>query len=203
MTTRIPILIALLLTVAATVTGFRATPSAGVEPVEPTVVLHDGVDPRWADSVTDALGRFETAGLEAFPVEVHVWTASDSTTRCRDHKGWFSAPETGPRVDLCLTYHQSDLGTGLRHKLVLHELAHAWIHTHVTDTTRQAFLDSLDIEGWNDHTHAHASRGTEIAADAVMYTLHPDEPANDTQTCGYELITNHPTPFGRTDKCAA
>ena len=47
----------------------------------------------------------------------------------------------------------------------------------------------------------HATRGTEIAADAFMYALHPDEPANDAQTCGYELITGHPAPFGRTDGC--
>ena len=132
----------------------------------------------------------------------HVWTAADTETRCQGHTGFFSAPETGNRVDLCLDYSEGHLGTHLRHKLVLHELAHAWIHIHVTDTTRHAFLDTFDIAGWNDHNHPHATRGTEIAADAVMYALHPDEPANDTQTCGYELITGQPTPFDRVDSCS-
>lgn len=176
------------------------------EPVVPpatTMTRHEDADPRWTASLTDALGRFADAGLEAFAVDIHVWTAATADTQCHGYAGIFTTPSTGPRVDLCIDYSDSTLGTHLRHKLILHELAHAWIHTHVADATRHAFMGSRGIESWNGADQTHSSRGTEIAADVIVAALHPDPPADPDDTCGYELITSHTTPFARTDTCTA
>jgi hypothetical protein len=62
-------------------------------------------------------------------------------------------------------------------------------------------MASRDIDNWNDPATYHPARGTEIAANAVMYALHPDQPANEDSTCGYELITGHASPDNHTDPC--
>jgi hypothetical protein len=177
----------------------ETTPSASASPV---VNLHDS-DPRWIEDIgTDrrTLGR---AGLDTFRVEVDVWPTAAGSDRCHGHAGLFSDATTGPGVDLCIDYISTDLGTHLRHKLILHELAHAWIHGNVSDSTRTEFMTLRGIDTWNDPRTAHPARGTEIAANTIMYALHPDAPANIDHLCGYELITGQPAPAGRPDPCAA
>lgn len=181
-------------------TSVSASPAAGGTRERATVTLHGGADWRWYDDVQDALERFEGAGLGAVIADVHVWTA-DQTEPCQGHAGWFSVPETGSRVDLCVDYHDTNLGAELRDKLVLHELAHAWIHTNLDDSTRQEFMDLRGAAGWNDPDHAHTSRGTEIAANTIMYALHRDGSSDLEQICGYELLTTTPTPKGHADPC--
>ena len=201
--TRILINIILAITSMAVRLDLGTTDAATPDLGNPSVVVHDGADPRWTETVTGALDRFNTAGLGTFAVDVHVWSADDSAARCRDGAGWFSAPAEGLRIDVCLDYQDTDLGAHLRAKLLLHELAHGWIHTHVDDDTRDLFMASHEMENWNDHDEPHNTRGTEVAANVLMYTLHPDEPTDTDQICGFELITSHPTPFGRTDSCPA
>ena len=169
----------------------------------PNVVVHDGADSRWTEAVTGAFDRFSDAGLGPFAVNVHLWSRSDSAARCHDQAGWFSTPAEGIRIDACIDYQDTALGAHLRDKLLLHELAHAWIHTHVDADTRDIFMDSHDVEVWNDHDQPHNTRGTEIAANVLMYALHPDAPTDADQICGFELVTGRPTPFGRSDGCQA
>ena len=192
----------IIIAIITTVAGLgAASPGTSSDTATLSIELHDGTDPRWIDTITDDLARFSDAGLDSFSVDIHVWDPSLSAERCHDHAGYFTNPSTGPRVDLYIDYHDTELGTHLRHKLVLHELAHAWIHTHATDSTRTEFMASRDIDNWNDAATYHPARGIEIAANAVMYALHPDEPANEDSICGYTLVTGHPSPDNRTDPC--
>jgi hypothetical protein len=199
------ILISIVLSIASLTVGFELPDAGPAEPdsTDPNVVIHESADSRWNEAVIGAVDRFEAAGLGLFDVDVHVWSAADSTARCHDNAGWFSPLTEGTRVEICLDYQDTDLGTHLRDKLLLHEMAHAWIHTNAGDAIRDIFMASHGIEAWNDHTQPHNRRGAEIAANTMMYALHPDEPTNADQICGYELITGHTTPFGRIDTCTA
>ena len=200
--TRILINLILAITTLSIGPESQTTDSEPHDVAMPNVVVHDGADALWSETVTEAIDRFSAAGLGAFAVDVHVWSRSDAAARCHEQAGWFSTPIEGIRIDLCIDYQDTALGAHLRDKLLLHELAHAWIHTHVDADTRDLFMDSHDVEVWNDHDQPHNTRGTELAANVLMYTLHPDAPAAD-QICGFELITGSPTPFGRSDSCQA
>ncbi len=181
-----------------------ATSLIGVaEPPAPSIELHDDVDPRWTVTITEDLDRFTDAQLGTFAVDVHVWNSTEVDRRCHGHVGYFTNPDAGPRIDLCLGYFDSKLGNHLRHKLVLHELGHAWAHSQLTDTTRQAFMDLRGAKSWNGSETNHAARGTEKAADTIMSALHPDEPASADVLCGYETLTGRLIPIGRIDPCSA
>ena len=201
--TRILIVIS---TTAASLVGavgqFLSTSEAAASQAhEPAIVLHD-VDPRWVDSISEDLDRFTDAGLAPVAAVIHVWDASSGSERCHDFAGYFSLPPEGARVDICIDFHDSELGTHLRHKLVLHELAHAWVQANTPRPHRDEFMAVHGAPTWNDPAASHHARGTEIAANAIMYALHPDQPGKPDQICGYERLTGQPGAFGRTDPCA-
>ena len=164
-----------------------------------TITLH-GADPGWIAGIEADMSAFVRAGLGAPVVDVHVWDR-DRTEQCRGYAGLFAPTGDRLRVDLCVDFHDTDLGANLRHKLVLHELAHAWVHANVDDPTRKAFMNLRGAEAWNDPEISHYARGTELAANVVMNLLHPEGPSNEQHGCGYELLTGQPVPTGRHDPC--
>jgi hypothetical protein len=176
--------------------------SEGIDSNAAVITVHDGADPRWLPSVESAVARFEAADLTPVVADVHVWAATDADVVCHSNAGWFSVANESARVDLCIDFHDSDLGALLRDKLMLHELAHAWIHLNVDQTVRSEFMHLRGAEGWNDPELTHTSRGTEMAANTVMFALHPGGPSSTRQLCGYELLTGSITPNGGIDECA-
>ena len=54
---------------------------------------------------------------------------------------------------------------------ILHELAHAWIDLNVSDSTRAAFVDLRGLDAWNDRTQPWAERGSEQAAEILVWAL--------------------------------
>ena len=103
------------------------------------VTLHDA-DPRWAAAIATDIDRFERAGLQPVVADVHVWDR-ERTDQCNGHAGYFTPTGGVRRVDLCIDFIPGDLGEELRRKLVLHELAHAWIHVHSDDDQQRAERD--------------------------------------------------------------
>ena len=157
-------------------------------------------DPRWVADIDADLALFEHAGLGAVPVDIHVWDSA-RIERCHGFAGLFTPTDPRARVDLCLDFHHSELGTHLRHKAILHELAHAWIHGHTSESQRRGFMALRGIDGWNDPETTHSGRGAEVAANAIVTMLHPDEPASSQRICGYELLTGRDSPGDRHDPC--
>jgi hypothetical protein len=165
-----------------------------------TFEIHSS-DNRWLEFIGEDLDRFVDAGLPQLVVDIHVWDHASASDRCFGHAGVFTVDNGVPRVDICAGPPEGTLGENLRHRLVLHELAHAWIHANVELQTRHEFMDIRRAKTWDDQKAIHTTRGTELAANVIMNTLHPNRPSRSGMMCGYELITGHPSPRGRTDPC--
>jgi hypothetical protein len=164
-----------------------------------TVTLHDGADVRWVDTIGWALARFDDAGLGAPRTEIHVW--DQAQPQCLDRAGAFTVRGDETRVDLCSTYNPGDIATGIRRRVTLHELAHAWEHLNVDDTTRTTFMTHRGITTWNDDQTDHNSRGVEKAAYAISYALDLTPRPNNDNTCGYTILTGKHIPSLHTDSC--
>jgi hypothetical protein len=200
---RIPAFLATIITAVSAQFGVaeRAPEAQSVpDPPQSTVTLHDA-DPRWTAAITADIESFERAGLDPVVSDVHVWDA-ERTDQCNGHAGYFTPTGDGRRVDICIDFNPGELGEELRHKLVLHELAHAWIHVNSPDDQRRHFMSLRGVDNWNDSDHEF-HRGTELAANAVAAMLHPEPPSNADQLCGFEILTGNASPVDRSDPCAA
>jgi hypothetical protein len=187
--------------VPAMVAGWAAAQavSARSETVEvaPGVVVRDG-SPEDVEAVRWATLRFDRAGLELPSVEVSFHADRSS---CRDNPGAGTLVEHGAYlVDVCVAGDDPEV---LLPWTLLHELAHAWGH-ELTEERREGFLAVRGLSSWNDRALPWAERGTEHAAEIVMWAL-LDRPValsrlpNDD--CGsleaaYEILTRLDLPEG-------
>lgn len=110
-----------------------------------------------------ALGRYGEAGLDLPGLKIVIY---DDERGCGGHKGLFHAVEMA--IDLCT---DSPF-------YALHEIAHAWEHTAMTDTGRDAFMAELGAEVWNDADQAWRTRPVEIVANTIAWGL-LDDPLSD------------------------
>ena len=119
--------------------------------------------------IADAIDRFAAAGLPLPQLRIYVHHTDQG---CFGHQGLFTKGGDLHRIDLC------DLDA------TIHELAHAWEHHHLTDTTRQAFMNTFNIDTWNDNDTAHAHRGVEQVAFASPgdWPMSPCRPCWPTTT---------------------
>ncbi|MGI9623438.1 MAG: hypothetical protein ACR2PK_11425 [Acidimicrobiales bacterium] len=181
-------------------TGFGSDSGDAPERSESAIVLIDA-DPRWSETISWAHSRFSASGLTPPSAGIHVHSGTDQM-ECHGHAGYFSVGSAGPRVDLCVPFLESALGTELRRKLVLHELAHAWDHENLDEATRQAFMDQRGMEGWNRQADDHNVRGIEHAANTIAYILMPDSLPDNVQSCGFTTLTGLPLPQNRIERCS-
>lgn len=87
---------------------------------------------------------------------------------------------------------------------VLHELAHAWIATHVNPDTRRAFLARTHLTTWDSGLAQWADRGVEWAAETIAWGLmdepyHPRRelklPSCSERAALFQLLTNGSNPI--------
>lgn len=129
------------------------------------ITIHGG-DDATATLIRGAVARFDVAGLVLPDIEFFVH-GDDDLTPCGGHRGFWHHHIATDRVDICVP----------GESLVLHELAHAWDHHSVDDTTRDAFMALFPDEAWVDANTSHAEQGIERFADAVTWGLEsrPDQ----------------------------
>ena len=163
---RIPLQIAemALLATALLVGIGSGTPQTGIEMVNATPTLTAHVD--------RALDLFATHGLAEPVVASITFDAEDPF--CDRHGGRFTASTAA--VLLCFdadTVVEKSDGTLRDHeqRLLLHELAHAWIETHSTQDQRSAYTSLMGANSWNDHSSGWYQRGTEMAAETFVFAL--------------------------------
>lgn len=151
--------------------------SAQSETVEvaPGVVVTDG-SPEQVEAVRWATLRFDRAGLELPSVEVSFHADRSS---CRDNPGAGTLVEGAYLVDVCVADDDPEV---LLSWTLLHELAHAWGHG-LTEERREGFLSLRGLTEWNDRERPWAERGTEHAAEIVMWGL-MDRPVVPTRLPG-------------------
>jgi hypothetical protein len=168
---------------AAAMTGPEAAPLAAADPLDAPGVY--GADPAAEARIEWAMTRFADAGLALPVLRVYVHPTMDG---CQGNAGLYSHDGTHGRVDLCTPSTWA----------LLHELAHAWEHHSMTDTTRHAFLERTGLGTWADPGAAWVERGTEAAAQTVAWGLldipltNPDRFTEELHL--FELLTGTPTP---------
>ena len=89
-------------------------------------------------------------------------------------------------------------------RMLLHEVAHSWVESHVSASLETRFLRLRQLETWNDHDVEWEARGTEHAAEIIGWAVAgqpdgtgmPSIPMNDPSqlAAAYELLTGHPLP---------
>ena len=152
--------------IAASVGAIASLPDAvasarGGDPVPgtPQVVVVDS-PPAATELAEWAVGRFEAAGLELPPTEVHF---HDDTDGCRGFLGYAQ----GGRVDLCV---RLEMEAGPQ-RLVLHELAHAWEGVTLDDACRDRFLGLRGLDAWAGDDAEWKRRGIEQLAEIMAWGL--------------------------------
>lgn len=153
----------------------------------PTTVLHQA-DAAWSDEVDWAHARLEGLGLAPVDVPIHVWADAEAPA-CAGNAGLFTATAGQRRIDICMPLLDSDLGTEIRRKVLLHELGHAWVHQHVSLDQRTEFMEARGAESWNGSGVSHHARGTEYAANAIMWVALGSSDVPAGATTGYEILT--------------
>ena len=93
----------------------------------------------------------------------------------------------------------------------LHELAHAWIDRNLDTDQRAQFVQLRDLPQWNDRTQEWADRGSEQAAEILLWALSDqdrtvswiessvktrrllsiDNSSPEALTTGFQLMTGH------------
>jgi hypothetical protein len=114
--------------------------------------------PKLSDEQREAVAwgrsRFLAAGL--VPPRVR-FVFHDDTERCRLRRGLFN-PDTRT-IEIC----------DLNRETLIHELAHAWVDSNVSEAARAEFTRHRGLEVWNDHSVPWAGRATEHAAEIVAW----------------------------------
>jgi len=148
-----------------------------------------GGGPEQVQMVRWAVGRFETAGLEAPPMEIRF---HGDAAGCGGHLGYARSG----RVDVCTT-----LVNVMARRNLLHEMSHVWLDENVDSSVKEAFLAMRDLTSWNDSNDPWGRRGYEQAAEIIAWCLGeriltPSIPDNDPEqmAVGYELLTGRSLP---------
>ncbi len=84
---------------------------------------------------------------------------------CLGYAGLHTTSAGRHRIDVCMQDRPK------REHTILHEFAHAWAHTNLTDDTRQAFLARRGLETWHDSDTDWEEQGTEHAAEIIAWGL--------------------------------
>jgi hypothetical protein len=116
-----------------------------------------------------ALDRFEQAGLDLPAVSLAF---HDEKGTCQGQNGYFHAGDPH-RIDICGFNWDRFLVTP--RKVILHELAHVWVHENLEDAARLEFLHLRGLEVWQDGNTAWADQGQEHAAEIIAWALMDEE----------------------------
>lgn len=125
-------------------------------------------------AVREEVGRFERAGLGA-PVTPRVtFDPHPRNGTCERNQGWFDLSSGAILVcadaDTLCSYGRCWAGERVA-AVLRHELAHAWVQTHVDHRARAHFLATVGLESWNDPTEHHDRRGIEWAAEILAWAV--------------------------------
>lgn len=182
-TTRTGKIAAFILVLASSATlGTQTHP----EPERAPIRIH-GADAAQERTVDWAVRRYAEAGLQGLPeLDIYLHTSHEG---CRGNLGYYHRG----RIDLCT----KDSSEAYARKFALHEMAHAWVETHLDAQTRERFLGLQQVGNWNDLNQPWKERGTEQAAEVIAWGLGegevspllPEPPDTANLIAAYVLLT--------------
>jgi hypothetical protein len=86
-------------------------------------------------------------------------------SRCSEFEGLWTSWDDGMRIDMCVA------GEKKRKRILLHELAHAWVAVNLDQESREAFMARRGLPGWNGPGIERESQGIEMTAEIMMWGL--------------------------------
>lgn len=104
--------------------------------------------------VADGLEMFEAAGLTLPRVD---FVFHDDTSECSMRRGLYHL--SSHTVEMCT----------MNPETLVHELAHAWGESNLTDVVKATFMQHRGLTVWNDKALAWEERGIEQAAAVVTW----------------------------------
>jgi hypothetical protein len=107
-----------------------------------------------------AVGRYVAAGLSLPQLDIRFHESPDG---CEKRLGYYA----GGVASLCGT-HVSQMAR----RTLLHELAHGWLASNLTDAARARFLRARGLWTWNDGRVPWERRGFEQGAEIISWALH-------------------------------
>src|SRR3990172_4300735 len=106
-----------------------------------------------------AVRRFESAGPEAPPVEIHFHGDAEG---CGGHLGYAKAG----KVDVCTT-----LVNAMARRNLLHEMSHIWLDVNTDASVREMFLEFRGLRAWNASADPWQERGYEQGAEIISWAI--------------------------------
>ena len=119
---------------------------------------YDGDDER-AEWVFE---QFDSVGLTLTDIEVRF---SSDAADCSGNRGLHTREDGTSVVAVCGS---PQVG---RRRTLLHETSHAWVAQHVDEQVRAEFMELRGVTVWNDHDVEWHDRGTEHAAEIVVWGI--------------------------------
>lgn len=123
-------------------------------------------DPSQTEGIVEvfqwAIDRYERLSLELPSMTVTFYR---QRSRCSEYDGFWTSWDGGMRIDMCVG------GEKQRKRVLLHELAHAWVAVNLDEDTREAFMARLALPGWAGTDIERGSQGIELTAEIIMWGL--------------------------------
>ncbi len=162
-------LTALLIIVASTLLSLPR--SEATAPV--TGIVSETVTTEDQAAYDSVIATFTAAGFEVpvFRAEFHA-----TEDGCQGFRGLHVAGDDGvATIHVCATHSDSKIQASWRARTLLHEVAHAWIDQNVTEDTKASFIETRGVDNWADGSQGWEHRGTEHAAEVLMWGLQGGE----------------------------
>jgi hypothetical protein len=139
-----------------------------------TIAIYNGT-PALNDALAWGLQRFAEAGLEVPEVASATFTVQSDF--CDDIRAHYLRTEVGVELEFCMDEQSACRDEDCNEILpgwsavVLHEIAHAWLDTHLDVIDIERFLDHVGLDTWRDPDLPWEENGVEHAADTIAWGL--------------------------------
>lgn len=145
---------------APTASATAPLPAPATTPERLSAVERDAV--RWA------VGRFESADLELPAVAISFSADSDD---CNGEQGVYRRRSGAHSIVVCVPDRDGAAIDHRRRRTLLHELAHAWDHTNLTDADRRHLQQHLGADDWYAADRQWEERPVEQLAETLTWGL--------------------------------
>lgn len=151
-----------------------ASPTASLTFDGQTVTIYNG-SPALNVALEWGLQRFVAAGLEAPEIASATFTVQSDF--CNDIRAQYLRTDGGVELEFCMDERSACADEGCTEILpgwnavVLHEIAHAWLDTHLDVIDTDRFLDHVGLDTWRDPDLPWNENGQEHAADTIAWGL--------------------------------
>ncbi len=151
----------------------------------PSIVVR-AEDPLDTMMMWRAVAAFRQAGLDVPPVVITVH--ENDREPCDGNRGRFTTRDEYA-IEICAQHANRRVEMRWRYRTALHELAHAYTAITFVEDDINAFLQINDVKTWLDRKAEWEERGSEIAAESLLWGMGVEPDVRIEASCD-ELLDN-------------